>query len=566
MQAEIARRLALQARGSMLPFTTRDARGRVVGMTTYMNIDAVNRRVEIGSTWTAALDAAQPVQHRVQAAAARPRVRAARLHRGRVPHPFLQPAEPPRDRTPGRPARRHPAQPPARPTAPARHLRLQHHPGRMARRESAPALATRQAALSIADPHDQQEDSPLSASTTSGNSSASARLAGPRRRPGRGLGHQLFDGGQQERDAASGCSPPSAATPRRLTHLRREGRPPALVADRRRDRLRRQARAAGPQGRDAAALPDRARRRRGAPGERVRARRRRLQVVSGRQAHRLRRLGLARAEGRQGAGQGAQGMERAQGDRPGQQRGALPLLGRPPADRPGAASARARRRERARHRPVRGHRPRADPRRPGRRRLRHLARRQAHRVRLRPGAGQADRQLQGDRRTARCAAAASRPSPPTRPGISTRRATAPTAATSRCVAANMGKKHTRQAHAGAAQARRRLAGAERRLGPRRRGAAALVGGRRARSTSRRRTAAAATSTATPSPARSASVAIAGRLGAGASTWPATWSRARPTRRCTRRASTCSATAARRCASSASTTRCSTGFAWARSTR
>ena len=54
MQAEIARRLDLQVRGSMLPFTTRDARGRVVGMTTYMNIDAVNRRVEIGSTWTAA--------------------------------------------------------------------------------------------------------------------------------------------------------------------------------------------------------------------------------------------------------------------------------------------------------------------------------------------------------------------------------------------------------------------------------------------------------------------------------------------------------------------------------
>ena len=54
MRAEIARRLDLQARGSMLPFTTRDARGRIVGMTGYMNIDAPNRRVEIGSTWTAA--------------------------------------------------------------------------------------------------------------------------------------------------------------------------------------------------------------------------------------------------------------------------------------------------------------------------------------------------------------------------------------------------------------------------------------------------------------------------------------------------------------------------------
>ncbi len=53
MAAEIERRLALQAAGSMLPFTVRDAEGRIAGMTTYMNIDAVHRRVEIGSTWYA---------------------------------------------------------------------------------------------------------------------------------------------------------------------------------------------------------------------------------------------------------------------------------------------------------------------------------------------------------------------------------------------------------------------------------------------------------------------------------------------------------------------------------
>jgi len=52
MAAEIERRLALQAAGSMLPFTVFDAAGRVAGMTTYMHIDAANRRVEIGSTWT----------------------------------------------------------------------------------------------------------------------------------------------------------------------------------------------------------------------------------------------------------------------------------------------------------------------------------------------------------------------------------------------------------------------------------------------------------------------------------------------------------------------------------
>jgi RimJ/RimL family protein N-acetyltransferase len=53
MGAEIERRLGLQAQGSMLPFTTFDAEGRIAGMTTYMNVDAVNKRVEIGSTWTA---------------------------------------------------------------------------------------------------------------------------------------------------------------------------------------------------------------------------------------------------------------------------------------------------------------------------------------------------------------------------------------------------------------------------------------------------------------------------------------------------------------------------------
>jgi RimJ/RimL family protein N-acetyltransferase len=50
-RAEIERRLGLQEKGSMLPFAVRDANGRFAGMTTYMNIDAANRRVEIGSTW-----------------------------------------------------------------------------------------------------------------------------------------------------------------------------------------------------------------------------------------------------------------------------------------------------------------------------------------------------------------------------------------------------------------------------------------------------------------------------------------------------------------------------------
>jgi len=54
MAREIARRLDLHAKGSMTPFTVFDADGRIAGMTTYMNVDAANKRVEIGSTWYAA--------------------------------------------------------------------------------------------------------------------------------------------------------------------------------------------------------------------------------------------------------------------------------------------------------------------------------------------------------------------------------------------------------------------------------------------------------------------------------------------------------------------------------
>jgi RimJ/RimL family protein N-acetyltransferase len=55
MRAEIERRLGLLAEGRMLPFAVRrNDTGALCGMTTYMNADADNRRVEIGSTWTAA--------------------------------------------------------------------------------------------------------------------------------------------------------------------------------------------------------------------------------------------------------------------------------------------------------------------------------------------------------------------------------------------------------------------------------------------------------------------------------------------------------------------------------
>ena len=54
MAREIERRLSLYAAGAMQPFTVLDAAGIPVGMTTYLNVDAVYGRVEIGSTWYAA--------------------------------------------------------------------------------------------------------------------------------------------------------------------------------------------------------------------------------------------------------------------------------------------------------------------------------------------------------------------------------------------------------------------------------------------------------------------------------------------------------------------------------
>ncbi|MFF5791770.1 GNAT family N-acetyltransferase [Paeniglutamicibacter sp. NPDC012692] len=55
MRAEIGRRLAEQTAGTMLPFVSRrNSDGLVLGMTTYMAIDASLPRVEIGSTWNRA--------------------------------------------------------------------------------------------------------------------------------------------------------------------------------------------------------------------------------------------------------------------------------------------------------------------------------------------------------------------------------------------------------------------------------------------------------------------------------------------------------------------------------
>nr|WP_226910446.1 GNAT family protein [Glutamicibacter arilaitensis] len=54
MAENIEHRLALQQAGKMAPFAIIDlATGRAVGATTYLNIDAANHRLEIGSTFLA---------------------------------------------------------------------------------------------------------------------------------------------------------------------------------------------------------------------------------------------------------------------------------------------------------------------------------------------------------------------------------------------------------------------------------------------------------------------------------------------------------------------------------
>lgn len=62
VRTEIERRLALRDKGSMLPFVIIDnARGKIVGVTSYMNIEAEHRRVEIGGTWYAASAQRTPI-------------------------------------------------------------------------------------------------------------------------------------------------------------------------------------------------------------------------------------------------------------------------------------------------------------------------------------------------------------------------------------------------------------------------------------------------------------------------------------------------------------------------
>lgn len=48
---EIEHRLSLSEKGEMVPFTAFDARGRVIGLTSYYDLDASVPRLHIGFTW-----------------------------------------------------------------------------------------------------------------------------------------------------------------------------------------------------------------------------------------------------------------------------------------------------------------------------------------------------------------------------------------------------------------------------------------------------------------------------------------------------------------------------------
>ena len=54
LNADIDKKHEMQTAGSMLPFAAfAPGRSQAVGVTTFMNADAANKRVEIGSTWYA---------------------------------------------------------------------------------------------------------------------------------------------------------------------------------------------------------------------------------------------------------------------------------------------------------------------------------------------------------------------------------------------------------------------------------------------------------------------------------------------------------------------------------
>ena len=145
-----ARRCASEL-GAM-PFVVRDnASGDVVGSTRYFNVDAANRRLEIGHTWYAKRVQRTAINtecklllltHAFETLAASPSSSA----RTGSTHAVAR-----GDRAARREAGRRAAQPPAAAgRQPARHRRVQHHRQRMAGGEAPSAVPAAEAALTVA--------------------------------------------------------------------------------------------------------------------------------------------------------------------------------------------------------------------------------------------------------------------------------------------------------------------------------------------------------------------------------------------------------------------------------
>ena len=99
----------------MLPFAVIDiATGKAVGMTTYMNVDAANRRVEIGATWYRRSVQRTDLNTQCKLLLLTHAFESLDCIAVEFRTHFFNHAEPARHRAAGRQARRHPAQPPAR--------------------------------------------------------------------------------------------------------------------------------------------------------------------------------------------------------------------------------------------------------------------------------------------------------------------------------------------------------------------------------------------------------------------------------------------------------------------
>ncbi len=80
-QLLVEKAFAEQERGESVVFATIERSSqKVIGSTRFMNIDRVNRRVEIGSTWIAPRLATHGNQHRSEIPGAASRLRSVAMH------------------------------------------------------------------------------------------------------------------------------------------------------------------------------------------------------------------------------------------------------------------------------------------------------------------------------------------------------------------------------------------------------------------------------------------------------------------------------------------------------